>query len=81
MGLRFVGRDPETDGDHCPAVFIDEGTGDLLFTGWTVTKPEVLAEVVHHGPVATHESVVRLPARMRKIILEAVRDSQGPAIQ
>ncbi|HEV2451686.1 MAG TPA: hypothetical protein VGS62_07150 [Streptosporangiaceae bacterium] len=41
MGLRFVGRDPETDGDHCPAVFIDEGTAQRIFdassvrfTGW-----------------------------------------------
>ena len=81
MGLRFVGIDPETDGDHCPAVFIDEGTGDLVFTGWTVTNPQTLAEVTRHNPVASHESVVRLPARMRTTILEAVRDSEGSAVQ
>ena len=81
MGLRFVGIDPETDVEHCPAVFVDEGTGDLVLTGWTVTNPETLAEVTRHSPIATHESVVRLPVRMRKIILEAVRDSEGPVVQ
>jgi hypothetical protein len=33
MALRFVGIDPETDVQHCPAVFVDEDTGDLVFTG------------------------------------------------
>jgi hypothetical protein len=81
MALRFVGIDPETNGDHCPAVFVDETTGDLLFQGGTVNDPEALAEVASHSPIAGHESVVRLPARMRQIILEAVRDSEGPAVQ
>ena len=45
MALVLVAIDPGTDGDHCPAVFIEEETGDLLFQGWTVTDPETLAEV------------------------------------
>jgi hypothetical protein len=81
MGLRFVGIDPNTGQDHCPAVFVDEDTADLVFTGWTVNDPQTLAEVTSHSPIAAYESVVRLPARMRKIILEAVRDSQRPAVQ
>jgi hypothetical protein len=81
MGLRFVGIDPETGGLNCPAVFVDEETEDLVFTGWTVSDTQTLAEVTRHSPVAAHETVVRLPARMRKIILEAVRDSEGPAVQ
>ena len=81
MGLHFIGIDPATDRENCPAVFVDEETRDLVFTGWTVTDPQTLADVASHSPVAAHESVVRLPARMRKIILEAVRDSESPAIQ
>jgi hypothetical protein len=81
MGLRFVGIDPATHEDNCPAVFVDEDTADLVFTGWTVTDQQILTEVSSYSPVAAHESVVRLPARMRKIILEAVRDSEGPAVQ
>jgi hypothetical protein len=81
MALRFVGIDPNTGQDNCPAVFVDEDTADLVFTGWTVTDPQTLDEVTSHSPVAAHESVVRLPARMRKIILEAVRDNEGPTVQ
>jgi hypothetical protein len=79
MALRFVGIDPNTGGDNCPAAFVDEETGDLLFQGWTVTDVETLAEVASHSRIANHESVVRLPARMRHIILEAAR-GEGPAV-
>lgn len=72
MALRFIGIDPDTGGDHCPAVFIDEESGDLLFQGWTVTDADTLAAVAGHSPIADNESVVRLPARMRAIVLEAV---------
>jgi hypothetical protein len=74
MALRFIAIDPDTDTNHCPAVFIDEETGDFLFQGWTVTDPETLAESSQHSPIADNESLVRLPARMREIILEALSD-------
>jgi hypothetical protein len=70
--VRFIGIDPATPGGKCPAVFVDEETGDFLFQGWTVTDPSVLAQVAAHSPIADYESVVRLPARMREIILEAL---------
>ncbi len=72
MALKFIAIDPDTNGDHCPAVFVEEETGDLLFQGWTVADPATLADVDSHSPVADNESVVRLPARMRAIILEAL---------
>lgn len=80
MALIFIAIDPETDSDHCPAVFVDEETGDLLFQGWTVTDPATLAEVSRRSPVADNESVVRLPARMRATILEAL-NGHGATIQ
>ena len=67
MALRFLAIDPETDGDNCPALFLEEETGDLLFQGWTVTDPKTLAESGKHSPIADNESLVRLPARMREI--------------
>jgi len=79
MPLKFIAIDPDTNGDHCPAVFVEEETGDLLFQGWTVTDPAKLAEVDGHSPVADNESVVRLPARMRAIILEAL-SGHGTAV-
>lgn len=80
MTLRLIGIDPDTDRDHCPAVFIDEDTGDLIFQGRIVTGSQALMEVASHSPIARHESVVRLPSRMRHIILEAARDSEGPTL-
>jgi hypothetical protein len=81
MTLALVGIDPTTDRDHCPAVFVEEETGDVVFQGWTVTDPVMLAEVAGHSRIADGESVVRLPARMRQIILEAVDGSTGATIQ
>ena len=80
MALRFIGIDPETDGVNCPAVFADEETGDLLFQGWEVNDPGVLAEAAQHSPLGDNERLVRLPARMRAIVLEAL-NGQGAAVQ
>lgn len=79
MALKFLAIDPDTNGDNCPAVFLEEETGDLLFQGWTVSDPTTLAESGQHSPIADNESLVRLPARMRKIIMEALHD--GAAVQ
>ena len=81
MALRFIGIDPDSGQDNCPAVFVDEATSDLVITGWKVTDPQTLAEVVQHSPIADHESSVRLPARMRHIVMEALRDSERPPVQ
>jgi hypothetical protein len=80
MALRFLAIDPETNGDNCPALFLEEETGDLLFQGWMVTDPQTLAESGTHSPLADNESLVRLPARMREVIMEALND-QGAAVQ
>ena len=78
MTLRFLAIDPDTNGENCPALFLEEETGDLLFQGWTVTDPVVLAESGTHSPLAETESLVRLPARMRAIILEALMGTVPP---
>jgi len=80
MALVFAGIDPDTGGDNCPAVFIDDESGDLIFQGWTITDPKMLADVAKHSPIADDESVVRLPARMRKIVQEAL-NGQGATVQ
>jgi hypothetical protein len=76
--LRFYGIDPDTGGDHCPAVFVDEQTGDFVFQGWRVDDPQTLTEIARHSPIADGESVVRLPTRMKSIILEALNDAGSP---
>jgi hypothetical protein len=51
MALRFLGIDPGTNGDNCPAVFLEEETGDILFQGWTVTDPQTLADSSRHRAI------------------------------
>lgn len=76
MTLKFIGKDPESDTNNCPAVFVEEETGDLLLQGWNVTDPATLSDAGRHSPLADGESVVRLPARMRAIVMEALH---GPS--
>ncbi|WP_084958124.1 hypothetical protein [Thermoactinospora rubra] len=73
MALAFYGKDPSNPGNNCPAVFRDPITGDFYFQGETVTDPEILAMVAANSPILDSESVVRLPARMIEIIMEACR--------
>jgi hypothetical protein len=80
VALKFIGVDPESGSDNCPAVFLDEETGDYLLQGWTVTDPDTLAAIAGHSPIADNESVVRLPARMREILQEAV-NGRGATVQ
>jgi hypothetical protein len=80
MALRFLAIDPDTNGLNCPALFLEEETGDLLFQGEAVTDPKMLAESGQHSPLGDTESLVRLPARMRAIILEAL-SGDGSAVQ
>jgi hypothetical protein len=80
MALRFLAIDPDTNGLNCPALFLEEETGDLLFQGGVVTDSETLAESSTHSPLGETEGLVRLPARMRAIILEAL-SGDGSAVQ
>lgn len=72
MRLSFVGITPDTPVNECPAVFVDEDTGEFWFQGETVTDAAALAEVAAHSPIGVNESVVKLPPTMASIIMEAV---------
>ena len=85
MRLSFVGITPDTQDSQCPAVYVDEDTGDLWFQGPAVTDQEALVEVARHSPIGATESVVRLPAVMGPIIMEAgsgayERGRRGPGL-
>jgi protein-disulfide isomerase-like protein with CxxC motif len=73
MAIQFYGKDPDCPGNNCPAVFRDEETGDFYFQGETVVDPEVLARLSKDSGLADSESVVKLPASMVEMIVEAVR--------
>ncbi len=56
--LSFAGITPDTPDSGCPAVHVDEGTGDPWFQCEAVTDPGALAEVARHSPVDAGEVVV-----------------------
>ncbi|MEU9888270.1 DUF6879 family protein [Sphaerisporangium sp. NPDC051011] len=72
--LDFIGQDPQSEKEYCPAVFVDPVTGDCLFQGRVVSDPAVLALIREHGAIAQDEAVVWLPASMRQMIADAVSD-------
>ncbi|MGW4506813.1 hypothetical protein ACWENO_19460 [Streptomyces sp. NPDC004436] len=74
MGLRFWGKDPNSDTGQCPSVWVDEDTGDLLVQGWKATEAEQ-AECRKSGDIPDSEAVVRVPASLRKLLKEACDDA------
>lgn len=83
MRLSFVGITPDTPDDGCPAVYVDEDTGDIWIQGPTVTDSRALAEVAGHSPIGPGEAVVKVSPVMKSFIMEAVngtyeRGKKGP---
>jgi hypothetical protein len=74
--LRLLVIDPGTDGGHCPAVIMEETTGDLLFQGPQVTSEGELAGVNGLSPIGPDEIVGRIPARMRGALLRALMEAE-----
>jgi hypothetical protein len=72
MTLQFIGIDPNTPGGNCPSVWVDDETGDLVFQGWEETDETNRAKIASKSPILAHERIVRLPARMRSIIRDAL---------
>ncbi|MCQ9134138.1 hypothetical protein [Streptomyces hilarionis] len=80
MPLRSFGKDPETNGDHCPTVWLDEEKQELVFQGWKADD-ELQAECLKTGSIPDTEAVVRLPARMAQQIREALDAADGSAVR
>jgi hypothetical protein len=70
MALRFVGIDPNTDTGQCPTVWVDEESAEVVVQGW-LPDEAMLAECLATGAIPATEGVVRIPARMVKILREA----------
>jgi hypothetical protein len=81
VALVLIALDPGTQGDDCPAVFLDTATGDLVFQGPTVVDPGELAEVNKVSRIKPDESLVRLPERMRAIIRRALVEVDGDQVE
>jgi hypothetical protein len=80
MALRFIGIDPDTDGDHCPTVWVDDQTSEIVIQGWKA-DPDLVEQARAAGPLPDTEAVVRIPAPMAQIIREAADAADAAAIQ
>jgi hypothetical protein len=72
MSLKFIGIDPDTPGGGCPSVWIDEATGDLIFQGGEVLDADDRSEITARSRLLPGERIVRIPARMRHIVRDAL---------
>lgn len=80
MTLRFIAKDPNTNGDNCPTVWVDAETNDLVVQGWRADD-ETERECLETGRIPDTEAVVRLPARMVAAIREACDVADGTAVR
>lgn len=76
----FIGIDPGTNGDQCPAVWAnpDAGeAGEIAVQGWLAD--EALHSVTQaDSPLPDSEAVVRIPARMIPLIRQACDALERP---
>ncbi|MFI6051694.1 hypothetical protein ACIBCO_16590 [Streptomyces violascens] len=70
MALLFFGKDPNTDGDECPTVWVDDKSADLVLQGWKADGMTE-AECLEVGRIPDTEAVIRIPARMVPLIRKA----------
>ncbi|KOV94795.1 hypothetical protein ABTX60_35095 [Streptomyces sp. NPDC126510] len=80
MTLRFIAKDPNTDGANCPTVWVDEERQEIVIQGWKVDE-ETRTDCLTAGPIPDSEDVVRLPARMVAAIREACDVADRSAVQ
>ncbi len=78
MSLQFLGKDPNSDEDNCPSVWVDSETKEIVVQGW-LPGSATLAECLATGSIPATEGVVRLPARMAALLMEACSAATGPA--
>lgn len=75
MTLRFVAIDPTTDDDGSPTIWEDEN-GDLIIQSYRADAATLAACVEagsvpgHSTDVPPHETVIRVPARMRQFLAQ-----------
>ncbi|MFE4827435.1 hypothetical protein [Streptomyces sp. NPDC056672] len=78
MALLFFGKDPNTNGDDCPTVWVDGKSADLVFQGWKADETTE-TECLGTGHIPDSEAVIRIPARMVPLIRKACDEAEQRA--
>ncbi|WP_371785308.1 hypothetical protein [Streptosporangium subroseum] len=71
MALRFYGKGG-SEQNSCPSVSVDEADGSLVFVGWPIEDPDVIAEIQAFSHIEADERAFRVPSELRKSIWEAL---------
>lgn len=78
MALTFFGKDPNSNGDNCPSVWVDDTSADLVFQGVKADQATE-TECLKVGGIPDHEGVVRVPASMVAQIRKACDEAERRA--
>ncbi|MFE3860953.1 hypothetical protein ACFXPT_10990 [Streptomyces goshikiensis] len=78
MALTFFGKDPNSNGDNCPSVWVDDTSADLVFQGAKVDEATE-TECLKDGGIPDYEGVVRVPVSMVEQIRKACDEAERRA--
>lgn len=75
MRARFLGKDPDSQVDNSPTLFVTDRTDRRTYVarGWKVTDSQTLADV---GPVPDHEAIIEIPEDVLKFYVRAYREQE-----
>jgi hypothetical protein len=73
MRAQFLGKDPESQVENSPTLFVTDRTDRTTYIaqGWVVTDPQALADI---GPVPDGEAIIEIPEDVLKFYQ---RNQQG----
>ena len=76
MHARFLGKDPDSQVDNSPTLFVTDRTDRRTFIaqGWKVTDPQALADV---GPVPDYEDIIEIPEDVLKFYVRAYQEREA----
>ncbi|MCX4395568.1 hypothetical protein OG887_19750 [Streptomyces sp. NBC_00053] len=76
--LRFIAKDPNTNGAQCPTAWVDDEAEEIVIQGWNAGQA-LLDQCREAGPIPATEAVVRVPIRMVPALRKAcdVADQLG----
>ncbi|MFI9271743.1 hypothetical protein ACIGXM_13640 [Kitasatospora sp. NPDC052896] len=80
MALTFIAKDPDTNGDNCPTVWVDQEKQEFVIQGWRADDATT-ADCLKTGPIPDSETVLRLPLRMAAALREAIDVAEGSALR
>ena len=75
MRARLLGKDPNSQVDNSPTLFVTDRTDRVTYIaqGWTVTDPQALADV---GPVPDHETLIEIPEDVLMMYLRRYQEQE-----